>query len=254
METIIELQTVEHIVGNSILGVPKSTAKEVVELELGLKPILLNVLTSKINFSWRRQAQRPATHSDCIWICLRQSGDSEYTKTLTSSSKLMAFKPARSRYYQVNTLAPAINKINPAQVEWICKFLWAKLADVGFKAASRKLCYMVSLFGMIHKFRWYSPLAGSFSLKKVGLSRLVIVQVCSYQINSFWACLSVRELVSWSICHNFLSVTLSLKGWKFNIFQSLHNPPMNFKVINSICNAGKINRRSYLKIFAHDDV
>ena len=50
METIIELQTVEHIVGNSILGVPKSTAKEVVELELGLKPILLNVLTAKIKF------------------------------------------------------------------------------------------------------------------------------------------------------------------------------------------------------------
>ena len=192
METIIELQTVEHIVGNSILGVPKSTAKEVVELELGLKPILLNVLTAKIKFSWRRQAQRPATHPDCIWICLDNQATQNIQKLWQAPRKLW---PARSRYYQENTLAPAINKINPAQVEWICKFLWAKLADVGFKAASRKLCYMVSLFGMIHKFRWYSPLAGSFSLKKVGLSRLVIVQVpswvCSYQINLLWLLLSM---------------------------------------------------------------
>ena len=33
---------------------------------------------------------------------------------------------------------------------WILKFLWAKLANVGFKAESRKHCFMTSLFGLIH--------------------------------------------------------------------------------------------------------
>ena len=46
METIDVLQTIQCIIGISIL----STANEVVELELGLKPILLKVLTAKIKF------------------------------------------------------------------------------------------------------------------------------------------------------------------------------------------------------------
>ena len=46
METIDVLQTIQCIIGISIL----STANEVVELELGLKPILRKVLTAKIKF------------------------------------------------------------------------------------------------------------------------------------------------------------------------------------------------------------
>ena len=80
-DTITEIQTLQRIIGKSILGVPKSSANEVVELELGLKPVLLRVLTSKIKFLVDTSSDTKAcqTTKMCLGL-LKHSGNSEYLK------------------------------------------------------------------------------------------------------------------------------------------------------------------------------
>lgn len=58
MSTIIALQDIQRGIGKAVLNVPRSTANEVVELELGLKPVLLKVLSLKSNSTFQQNQIR----------------------------------------------------------------------------------------------------------------------------------------------------------------------------------------------------
>ena len=81
MDTINELEMIQRRVGKAVLGVPTNSANEVVELELGIKPFLLKILSMKINFFLSTKSDKTACNTTklCLEI-LECSGDSEYIK------------------------------------------------------------------------------------------------------------------------------------------------------------------------------
>ena len=80
MSTINAIQDIQRGVGKAILNVPRSTANEVVVLELGLRPVLLKVLSLKINF----YLSSNQTTKLCLQL-LEESGDSEFINNFDSS-------------------------------------------------------------------------------------------------------------------------------------------------------------------------
>ena len=86
MSTINAIQDIQRGVGKAILNVPRSTANEVVVLELGLRPVLLKVLSLKINF----YLSSNQTTKLCLQL-LEESGDSEFIKNYDSSKTFWSF-------------------------------------------------------------------------------------------------------------------------------------------------------------------
>ena len=81
MSTINAIQDIQRG-GKAILNVPRSTANEVVVLELGLRPVLLKVLSLKINFYL---SSKPCQTTKLCLQLLEESGDSEFIKNYDSS-------------------------------------------------------------------------------------------------------------------------------------------------------------------------
>ena len=82
MSTINAIQDIQRGVGKAIFNVPRSTANEVVVLELGLRPVLLKVLSLKINFYL---SSKPCQTTKLCLQLLEESGDSEFIKNYDSS-------------------------------------------------------------------------------------------------------------------------------------------------------------------------
>ena len=84
MDVIDSIQLSQNKIGKILLGVPKSTANETVAIELGLKPILLLVLTAKIKFVMKCKNHGGCMASKRCLTLLENIRNSDYLSNLKS--------------------------------------------------------------------------------------------------------------------------------------------------------------------------